>query len=126
MEEKEIYIKVLNKLYEGLKTEKHSKYKNDRLSDKQFVVNNLYPDIIMTKKNSDEIEFIVDIVVKSHISIDVLNKRWKPLSKTGANFYLLVPKSEKNRVESMCNEERLKFRIGTYSIKQDEVELKFY
>ncbi len=126
MNEKEIYEKVLNKLFNGLKTDKHTKYKNDRLSEKQYAVNNLYPDIIMTKKDTDEIDFIVELVVKSHISTEVLNKRWKPLSNTGANFYLLVPKSEKNVVENMCNEERLRFRIGTYVIKNDDVELKFF
>lgn len=126
MNEKQLYSKILNRLYDGLKTEKHSKFKNDRLSERKFAVNDLYPDIILTKKDSDEIEFIIEIVVKNHLSKESLQKKWKPLSESGPIFYLLVPKANRNTVENWCNEEKMKFRIGTYELISNDLDIKFY
>jgi hypothetical protein len=126
MDEKELYSRILNRLYEGLKTENHSKFKNDRLAERKFAVNDLYPDIILTKKDSDEIEFIIEIVVKSHLNKDALQKKWKPLSESGPIFYLLVPKANRNIVENWCNEEKIKFRIGTYELISNNLDIKFF
>ena len=126
MDEKQLYEKILERLYDGLKTDNHSKFKNDRLSERKFAVNNFYPDVILTKKDSNEIEFIIEIVVKSHIKKEVLFEKWKPLSEIGPIFYLLVPIAERNTIEKWCNEEKMKFRIGTYDIISNEPEIKFY
>lgn len=126
MDEKELYSIILNRLYDGLKTENHSKFKNDRLGERKFAVNDLYPDIILTKKNSNDIEFILEIVVKSYLNKDVLFKKWKPLSEFGPVFYLLVPKANRNTVEKWCNEEKMKFRIGTYELISNNLDIKFY
>ncbi len=126
MEEKELYSKILSRLYEGLKTENHSKFKNDRLSERKFAVNNLYPDIILTKKDSMDIQFIIEIVIKSHLNKESLIKKWKPLSEAGVIFYLLVPKASRSLVENWCIEEKIKFRIGTYELISNEIDIKFY
>lgn len=126
MDEKDLYSKILNHLYDGIKTEKHSKFKNDRLGVRKFAVNDLYPDIILTKKDSDEIEFIVEIVVKSHLNKESLLKKWKPLSNSGPIFYLLVPKVSRNLIERWCDEEKMKYRIGTYELNSNIIDIKFY
>ena len=76
MDEKDIYEKVLKRLFEGLKTERHDKFKNDRLDERKFAVDDLYPDIILTKKDSNTIEFMIEIVVKEHINQTALLKKW--------------------------------------------------
>lgn len=126
MEEKQLYSKILEKLFNGLKTDNHSKFKNDRLSERKFAVNDLYPDIILTKKDSNEIDFIIEIVVKSHLKKDVLLEKWKPLSESGSNFFLLVPKVDRNTIEKWCSEEKMKFRIGTYELISNEIDIKFF
>jgi hypothetical protein len=68
MEKKEIYRKVLDRLYEGLKIDRHDKFQNDRLGERKFAVDNLYPDILLTKKGTNDIEFIIEIVVKEHLN----------------------------------------------------------
>jgi hypothetical protein len=126
MDEKEIYKKVLDTLYDGLKTEFHQKYKNDRLGERKFPIIDLYPDVIMAKKDSTEIEFMVEIVTESHCNKDTLMKKWKPLSETSPKLYLLVSKNRHKIVENWCIEEKMRVRFGTYEIKFNETELKFY
>ena len=127
MNEKELYKKVLDELFNGLKTDNHQKYKNDRLGERNFAIGELYPDIIMTSKDSNEVSFIIEIVTDTHLNIDTLNKKWKPFSELGLNFYLLVPKSKLKLIENWCNEEKMKVRFGTYEAKNNnEIELKFY
>ena len=127
MEEKEIYSKVLQSLYEGLKTDKHEKFKNDRLSERKFAIGNLYPDIILTKKDSKVVDFILEIVVPSYSNKETLFKKWKPLSEVGPTLYLVVPKLKHKTIEKWCTEEKLKLRFGTYEVEGgNNVELKFY
>lgn len=125
MEEKEIYKKVLNRLYDGIKIERHDKFKNDRLYERKFAVGDLYPDIILTKKDTDTIDFIIEIVVKEHLNQDSLMKKWKPLSLKGLTFYLLVPKANLKQVEKWCEAQKISVRFGTYEIKNNEAEIKF-
>lgn len=126
MNEREIYLKLLNALFTGLKTDKHQKFKNDRTEVRKFAVEDLYPDVILTKKDSDEIDFIIEIVLKEHLNQTSLSKKWLPLSKAGPNFYLLVPKSNLNIVQTWCSELKMKVRFGTYEIIKDDLEIKFF
>lgn len=126
MDEKDIYEKVLKRLFEGLKTERHDKFKNDRLNERKFTVDDLYPDIILTKKDSNTIEFMIEIVVKEHINQTALLKKWLPLSKKGPTYYLLVPKQNLKQVQKMCDDRKMQVRFGTYEIKDQEAEIKFF
>ncbi|MBP6001744.1 MAG: hypothetical protein KA513_05870 [Flavobacterium sp.] len=126
MEEKEIYIKILKELYDGLITERHDKFKNDRLGERKFPVFDLYPDVILTKKDTQEIDFIVEIVMDNYVNKDTLYKKWKPLSETSPTLYLLVSKSKYKIIENWCAEEKMKVRFGTYELKSNGVELKFF
>lgn len=126
MDEIDIYEKVLTRLFEGLKTERHDKFKNDRRDERKFAVDNLYPDIILTKKDSKTIEFMIEIVVKEHINQTVLLEKWLPLSKKGPTYYLLVPKQNLKQVQKMCGDRKIQVRFGTYEIKDQEAEIKFF
>jgi len=126
MEEKEIYTKVLNRLFEGLGTEKHDKFKNDRLEERTFAVDNLYPDIILTKKGTDTIEFVIEIVTKEHLNQNSLLNKWVPLSKHDYTLYLLVPKTALKQVEKWCNEQKIIVRFGAYEIRNTETEINFF
>ena len=124
--EKDLYSQLLNRLYEGLKTDNHSKYQNNQLIERKFSVNNLYPDIILTRKETKEIAFIVEIVLKSDLNKKQLQEKWKPLSESTPVFYLLIPKADRNMVETWCNEEKMRFRIGTYELISGNIEIKFF
>ncbi len=126
MEERELYEKVLKRLFDGLKTEKHEKFQNNRLGERKFAISDLYPDIIMTKKDSNEVDFIVEIIIPSYVNKESLFKKWKPLSEVGSTLYLVVPKSKHKLIEQWCNEEKVETRFGTYEVKNNKVELKFF
>ena len=126
MGEKEIYRKVLEELYEGLIIDRHDKFKNDRLGERKFPILDLYPDVIMTKKDTQEIDFIVEIITDNDTNKETLYKKWKPLSEMSPTLYLLVPKSKHKIIENWCVEEKMKVRFGTYEFKSNDVELKFF
>lgn len=126
MNDKETYKKVLDRLFEGLNTDRHDKFMNDRLAERKFAVDDLYPDIILTKKGNTTIEFMIEIVVNEHISRTALLQKWLPLSKKGPTYYLLVPKTKLKQVEKLCEDQKMQVRFGTYEIKQDKVEIKFF
>ena len=126
MNETELYAQVLNQLFDGIKTDHHDKFKNDRTGQRKFAVENLYPDVILTKKGTKEIDFIVEIVIQEHFNKESLFNKWKPLSESGPNFYLLVDAKDHKIIEKWCSEEKIKARFGTYQIKADSTEIKFY
>lgn len=125
MDEKIVYERVLKKLYDGLSTDNHKKYKNSKLSEKKFAINDLYPDIILTKKDSEEVEFIVEILTESSVIKENIIALWKPLSVVGPYFYLVVPKSKYKTIEKWCIDEKIKVRFGIYEEKDNEIELNF-
>lgn len=125
MDEKQIYSKVLELLYEGLKTEKHNKFKNDKLGERNFLVGNLYPDVLMINKETENVDFIVEIVISKKYDFKTILEKWKPLSEIGSVFYLLVPNNEKAKIEKTLIENNLKIRVGTYEIRNNEANIKF-
>ena len=126
MEEKEVYEKVLTSLYEGLKTEKHNEFKNNKLGERNYLVGELYPDVIMINKETENVDFIVEIVLsKQYNNNKIIFEKWKPLSEIGSVFYLLVPNNEKNKIEKIIIENNFKIRIGTYEIKNNNVNINF-
>lgn len=125
MDEKTIYSKVLELLYEGLKTEKHNKFKNDKLGERNYLVGELYPDILMINKETENVDFIVEIVLSKKYDSKTILEKWKPLSELGSVFYLLVPNNEKNKIEKTLIENNLKIRVGTYEIRNNEANIKF-
>ena len=73
MEEKEVYEKVLTSLYEGLKTEKHNKFKNNKLGERNYLVGEIYPDVIMINKETENVDFIVEIVLSKQYNNNKIN-----------------------------------------------------
>lgn len=124
MTDKGIYSKVLEKLFDGLKTEIHNKYKNDKLGDRNYLVGNLYPDVLMINKETENVDFIIEIVLEK-IDKKILIDKYKPLSEIGSVFYLLVPKNEKIKVEKTLLENNLRIRVGTYDFRNNQVKINF-
>lgn len=125
MDDRMIYSKVLELLYEGLKTEKHNKFKNDKLGERNYLVGELYPDVLMLNKETENVDFIVEIVLSKKYDSKTILEKWKPLSELGSVFYLLVPNNEINKIEKILIENNLKIRVGTYEIRNNEANIKF-
>jgi hypothetical protein len=68
----------------------------------------------------------VEIVLsKQYNNNKIIFEKWKPLSEIGSVFYLLVPNNEKNKIEKIIIENNFKIRIGTYEIKNNNVNINF-
>ena len=119
-----LYHEVFKKLYEGLRIENHDKFFNTE-EKKEYEVNNLYPDIILTKKGSSEVSFIIEILQPLQGQIDYILSHVKPMSNIGGVFYLLVPKNEKNQIEKICRENEIHPRFGIYYKSGNELKIMF-
>lgn len=124
MSELNLYQKVFNKLFEGLRTDNHDKFYNTE-SKREYAVNGLYPDIILTKKGTSEVAFIIEILSPNQGQVDLLINKIKPLTILGGVFYLLVPKDEKNKIEKICRENDIHPRFGIYQQRGNEIEILF-
>ncbi|MFV9482295.1 hypothetical protein ACNI3T_00580 [Christiangramia sp. ASW11-125] len=125
MKEEDIYKKVFNEVFSGLKTENHDKFYNTE-TKKLYEIDHLYPDIILTKKGTNDVNFIIEVIPpKRGSDINYILEKIKPISKLGGTFYLLVPKTEKNKIETLCRENDIHPRFGTYAEKGDELDILF-
>jgi hypothetical protein len=80
----------------------------------------------MINKETENVDFIVEIVLsKQYNNNKIIFEKWKPLSEIGSVFYLLVPNNEKNKIEKIIIENNFKIRIGTYEIKNNNVNINF-
>lgn len=119
-----LYQEVFNKLYEGLRTEKHDKFFNSE-TNQEYAINNLYPDIILTEKGTSEVSFIIEILQQNQGQLDYILSHIKPMSSIGGVFYLLVPKNEKNQIEKLCRENEIHPRFGIYYKSGNDIKILF-
>lgn len=85
-------------------------------SQKNAGVNKNYPDIIITKKGSNTVEFIIEIE-----TVDSINRyesqQWEKYAKEiNASFFILVPYDQKNKAIQLCKELGISVRFGTYTL----------
>jgi len=85
-------------------------YKNAGIGDN-------YPDIIMTKKGTNDVEFIIEVETDDSINLAEATNQWKKYStEIKASFYLLVPFSHRMIAENFCKQVGISTRFGTFQI----------
>ncbi len=124
MNKTNIYQRVLDKFYRGINTEHHDRFKNNRFGECLFAVNGLYPDIILTERETKIIEFIIDIAIEDDINNRDSLDKWKQLSQNGVSFWIIVPKNRLNLFETWALKEKIKVLFGTYEVKETDVKIK--
>jgi len=83
-------------------------YKNAGIGDN-------YPDIIMTKKGTTTVEFIIEVETADSINLAEATNQWKKYAnEIRATFYLLVPVNYKNIASNLCRQVGISARLGTY------------
>lgn len=126
MTDKEIYSQILQRLYDGLKTQFYDKYKNDRLGERKFTVEEVYPDVILTEKDSRQVEFTIEIALPQSPKRRPPFDKWKTLSEAGPAFFLLVPQENYTGYKSLCSQEKITARFGTYQFHSGRPLLRFF
>jgi len=76
----------------------------------------LYPDIILTPTNSNNVQFIIEVETSDTVNASEALSQWKSYSNLGGIFYLLVPQASRILAENICRQHGIRARFGTYSI----------
>lgn len=76
-----------------------------------------YPDIILTKKGEDTLEFIIEVETVDSVNIREAENQWKKYStEIKASFYILVPLKSKYTAIKLCKQIGISARFGTYEV----------
>ncbi len=79
-------------------------------------VGDLYPDIILTPKDSNIINFIIEVETTDTVTAHEAYNQWKDYSKLGGTFYLLIPRESRNLAETLCKKYGISAKYATYWI----------
>lgn len=91
-------------------------------SEKNVDVAGLYPDVVA--KRSDGTIVIEEIETESSVTEDECDNQWKPYSKLGYQFNLVVPKASLGLAQRFVRKSQLKVTLQGYTISGNDV--KFY
>jgi len=114
---------IIQTAFNNLDKINHDVYINPN-SQKNTSVSGLYPDIIITEKGIKDVKFIIEVETQDSINQNEI-PQWEEFSKLGGHFYLLVPKNMKDTAEILCRQNNIKARVGTYSVDNSNVIIKY-
>ncbi|SFS81811.1 hypothetical protein [Lutibacter maritimus] len=111
-----LHDKVINSASNFLNTSEYDIYINPS-SQKNAGIGELYPDIILTKKGKNTVEFIIEVETSDSINLFEATNQWKEYAnKIQASFYILVPLNFLNNAEILCKQVGISARFGTYEV----------
>ncbi|MDR0954247.1 MAG: hypothetical protein LBM20_02545 [Rikenellaceae bacterium] len=86
-----------------------------------------YPDIIMTKKGTNEVAFIIEVETADSINPSEAEGQWKKYaSEIDASFYLLVPEASLKKASDLCIQLGISVRFASYSVDNfNNISIKF-
>lgn len=85
-------------------------------SHKNTKVGELYPDIILTPKDSNSVSFIIEVETSDSVTAHEAFNQWMDYSKIGGTFYLLVPSESRQLAETLCKQYSIPAKYATYWI----------
>lgn len=104
---------VIQAAYNGLDKTNHDIYINPG-QIKNTSVAGYYPDIIITNKGETTVKFIIEVETADSINKNEVNQWQNYSTKISGTFYLLVPYEYRNIAETLCRQNGIKARFGTY------------
>ena len=109
-----IHDRVIQVAFDRLDKTNHDVYINPG-SKKNIWIGNNYPDIVMVKKGTTTVDFIIEVETSDSINLVEATNQWKKYAKEiKASFYLLVPFNQKNLAIKLCKQVGISARFGTY------------
>lgn len=118
-----LHDNVIQAAYNNLDKLNHDIYTNPG-QQKNTHINNNYPDIIITDKNSRAPKFIIEVETPDSINFNE-TAQWRTYSTLGGLFYLLVPLNLKNQAELLCRQQSIRARFGTYRIENNRIVISY-
>lgn len=91
-------------------------YTNPGETKRSSILNN-YPDIIMTKKGTKDVAFIIEVETVDSINPAEAENQWKKYAtEINATFYLLVPEGSAKKANDLCMQFGINVRFALYSL----------
>lgn len=122
-----LHDKVINEAKNYLNQKDYDIYLNPN-GFKNAGIGNNYPDIILTKKGTQNVAFIIEVETSDSITLNEATNQWKKYaSEITASFYLLVPSTHKHNAVNLCMQVGISARYGTYQLDNygNIVNIKF-
>lgn len=109
-----IHDRVITESQRFINTVDYDMYTNPG-SFKNAGIGNMYPDIILTTKNSKTIKFVIEVETSESITLSEAQNQWKKYA-TGINasFYLLVPINSRQKASQLCKQVGISVRFATF------------
>lgn len=111
-----LHDKVIETVAKELDIVNFNVYTNPNVQ-KNTLVNSHCPDIIITKKGQNTVEFIIEVETADSINIIEATNQWKKFSnEINASFWILVPANSKHLAISLCKQIGITAGLGTYQV----------
>ena len=79
-------------------------------------IGNLYPDLILTPLNSNNVQFIIEVETADSVNANEALSQWKAYSNLGGIFYLIVPQESRILAENIFRQYGIQVKFGTWTI----------
>ena len=79
-------------------------------------IGDLYPDIILTPTNSNNVQFIIEVETSDSVNANEALTQWRAYSNLGGTFYLLIPQESRILAENICRQYNIQAKYGTWTI----------
>lgn len=112
----DLHDKVISEIKKVLNQDNFDIYTNPG-QEKNAGISDNYPDIIMTRKGTTDVRFILEVETATSINLDEAINQWKKYSnEINATFYLVVPEESSKRAQELVRQVGINVRFATYSI----------
>lgn len=88
-------------------------YKNPG-QQKNAYIGNSYPDIILTNKSTNIIEYVIEVETSDTITAHEAANQWKIYSNLPGTFYLLIPSASRQQADFLCRQYGIQAKFATY------------
>jgi len=93
-------------------------------SEKNASLGNLYPDIILTDKNTNTVVFTIEVETAESVTESEADQ-WKQFSNLGGTFYLMVPQNQRAEAERICKKYLIPVKYATYWVENGQLKLNY-
>jgi hypothetical protein len=107
-----IHDSIVQAAAERLDATKYTVYINPG-QQKNTAVGSEYPDIVVTPKGSNVVQFIIEVETADSVNENEA-VQWKTYSQLGGTFYILVPHGSLQAARSICFRRAIAARFASY------------
>ena len=85
--------------------------------EKRVHVNGNYPDVLMAKKGTSRVQFILEVATDRDLTVSNAEDKWKKyVSEISATPCIVVPKSAESKARHLCLQVGVNTRLATYDV----------